>query len=337
MPRPWPGVSVVMPVRNEERHLEAAVTRVLAQDYPGELEVLLAVGPGTDATPDIARRLADADARVRVIDNPAGRTPHALNLGVAAARHDVIVRVDGHGELTDGYVRRAVELLQQTGAANVGGLMDARGETPFEEAVAAAYTTKLGLGGSAFHLAESAAGPAETVFLGVFRRDALTAVGGFDESMHRAQDWELNHRLLAHGETVWFSPELRVTYRPRSSVAALARQMYETGKWRREVIRRYPDTANVRYLAPPVVVAALGVGVAAGLAGALTHARWLRLGWAAPLGYAAVVLGGSAVTSRTMSDAARIRLPLVLVVTHLSWGAGFLVGLRHTHPRRAVR
>lgn len=322
-----------MPVRNEERHLEAAVAGVLDQDYPGELELIVAVGPSRDATAAIARRLAAADERVRVVDNPAGRTPHALNLGVAAARHDIIVRVDGHGELTDGYVRRAVELLQETGAANVGGVMDAQGATPFEEAVAVTYTTKLGLGGSAFHLAESAAGPAETVFLGVFRRAALTAVGGFDETMHRAQDWELNHRLLACGETIWFSPELRVTYRPRSSVRALARQMYETGKWRREVIRRYPDTASVRYLAPPVAVVALGVGIASGLVGAVTGVRVLRLGWAAPLGYAAVVLAGSAVTSRSMSDAARVRLPLVLAVTHLSWGIGFLVGLQRGSRR----
>ena len=324
----WPGVTVVMPVLNEERHLDAAVSGVLTQDYPGELEVVLAVGRSRDATRAIADQLATVDPRVRVVDNPASRTPHALNLGVAAARHEVIVRVDGHGMLTDGYIRRAVELLAETGAANVGGVMDAQGSTPFEEAVAAAYTTKLGLGGSSFHLAESEAGPAETVFLGVFRREALQAVGGFDETMHRAQDWELNHRLLASGRTIWFSPELRVTYRPRSSVRALARQMYDTGKWRREVIHRYPDTANVRYLAPPLATAAIAAGTLLGLAGSLTGSRLLRLAWAAPAGYTALIVAGSAVTSRSMSDAARVRLPLVLAVTHLSWGAGFLVGLR---------
>ncbi|WP_408630446.1 glycosyltransferase family 2 protein [Microlunatus flavus] len=317
-----------MPVLNEERHLAAAVDGVLAQEYPGELEVVLAVGPSRDRTRAIADAIAAEDPRVRVVDNPAARTPHALNVAIAAATHDVIVRVDGHGMLADGYVRRAVELLQETGAANVGGVMDAQGSTPFEEAVAAAYTTKLGLGGSAFHLAESAAGPAETVFLGVFRREALEAVGGFDETLHRAQDWELNHRLLASGRLIWFSPELRVTYRPRSTVRALAKQMYDTGKWRREVIRRYPDTANVRYLAPPVATLAIAVGVAAGVLGSLTGSRLLRLGWAAPLGYAGVVVGGSVVTSRSMSEAARLRLPLVLAVTHLSWGSGFLVGLR---------
>ena len=194
----------------------------------------------------------------------------------------MIVRVDGHGELTDGYIRRAVELLEETGAANVGGVMDAQGSTPFEEAVAAAYTTKLGLGRHRVP-PRRVAGRAgrDRVPRGVPAR-GLQAVGGFDETMHRAQDWELNHRLLASGRTIWFSPELRVTYRPRSTVRALAKQMYDTGKWRREVIRRYPDTANVRYLAPPLATVAIAAGVALGTVGSVTGSRLLRLAWAAP-------------------------------------------------------
>ncbi|WP_375423847.1 glycosyltransferase family 2 protein [uncultured Friedmanniella sp.] len=328
----WPGVSVVMPVLNEERHLAAAVGRVLDQEYPGELEVVLAIGPSRDETAEIAAGIAAGDARIRVVPNPAGRTPHALNAGVAAARHDIIVRVDGHGELTDGYIRRAVELLEETGAANVGGVMDAQGTTPFEQAVASAYTSRVGLGGSRFHLTSSPAGEAETVFLGVFRREALQAVGGFDETMHRAQDWELNHRLRGSGRRIWFSPELRVTYRPRSSLRALAQQMYDTGKWRREVIRRHPDTANPRYLAPPVAVLGLAVGTAAGAVGALTGRRLLRLGFAAPLGYLSLVTVGS-LTTGPMPARARAWLPVVLAVTHVCWGAGFLVGLEQDRRR----
>ena len=327
----WPGVTVVMPVLNEERHLTAAVGKVLSQDYPGELEVILAVGPSRDRTREIADELAAGDPRIRVVENPAGKTPHALNLGVAAARHDIIVRVDGHGELTDGYIERAVELLGETGAANVGGVMDARGNTPFEQAVATAYTTKLGLGGSAFHLAASPAGEAETVFLGVFQKEALQAVGGFDETLHRAQDWELNYRLRSGGHKIWFSPELRVTYRPRSSLRALVAQMYQTGKWRREVLRRHPGTVSARYLAPPVAVLGVGIGTSAGLLGLLTSSRVLRAGFVAPAGYLAVVLAGSAAAG-PMSAAARLRLPVVLVATHMAWGVGFLVGLRR--PKR---
>jgi succinoglycan biosynthesis protein ExoA len=315
-----------MPVLNEERHLEAAIRRVLDQDYPGELEVILAVGPSSDHTHEIAKALAAADPRIRVVDNPAARTPAALNLGIAAAKHEIIVRVDGHGELTDGYIKRAVELLDETGAANVGGVMDAQGTTPFEEAVAVAYTTRLGLGGSAFHLAESPAAEAETVFLGVFRKDALVAVGGFDESMHRAQDWELNYRLRTSGHKIWFSPELRVLYRPRSTLRALVKQMYETGRWRRELVKRHPETATVRYLAPPLALLGVLAGSVVGLFGVAVDSRLLRVGFLAPVGYLTLITGGSLITTRPMSAAARLRLPLVLAATHLAWGAGFLRG-----------
>jgi succinoglycan biosynthesis protein ExoA len=322
----WPGVSVVMPVLNEERHLEAAIHKVLDQEYPGELEVIIAAGPSSDRTREIAAALTAADPRIRVVDNPAARTPAALNLGIAAAQHQIIVRVDGHGELTDGYIKRAVELLDETGAANVGGVMDAQGTTPFEEAVAVAYTTRLGLGGGAFHLADSPAAEAETVFLGVFRKDALVAVGGFDESMHRAQDWELNYRLRMRGHKIWFSPELRVTYRPRSTLRALVWQMYETGSWRREVIRRHPETANARYLAPPLTLLGVLAGSAIGLLGVIFDSRLLRVGFLAPAGYLILIIGGSLIIARPMSAAARLRLPLVLAATHLAWGAGFLRG-----------
>jgi len=328
----WPGVSVVMPVLNEERHLEAAVRRVLEQEYPGELEVILSIGPSKDRTHEIAAELSAADPRVRVVDNPAARTPSALNLGIHAARHDIIVRVDGHGELTDGYIARAVELLAETGAANVGGVMDARGTTAFEQAVATAYTTRLGLGGSTFHLAESAAGEAETVFLGVFQKEALLALGGFDESMHRAQDWELNYRLRKSGRLIWFSPDLRVTYRPRSSFGALIKQLYETGRWRREVVRRYPDTASARYLAPPVAVVAILAGLVSGLVGVGTRSRLLQAGFAAPAGYVALVVAGSVVGTPPLPLATRLRLPLVLAATHMAWGLGFLAGLPDSPP-----
>jgi succinoglycan biosynthesis protein ExoA len=315
-----------MPVLNEERHLEAAICRVLDQEYPGELEVVLAVGPSSDRTREIADALAATDPRIRVVDNPAARTPTALNLGIAASRHKIIVRVDGHGELTDGYIRRAVELLAETGAANVGGVMDAQGTTPFEEAVATAYTTRLGLGGSAFHLTESPAAEAETVFLGVYRKDALITVGGFDETMHRAQDWELNYRLRASGHKIWFSPELRVTYRPRSTLGALMKQMYETGRWRRELMRRHPETATPRYLAPPVAVLGVLGGSVLGLIGVACNSRLLRAGFLAPVGYFTLIMAGSLTTRRSMSAAARARLPLVLAATHFSWGVGFLIG-----------
>lgn len=325
-PTPEP-VSVVMPVLNEEEHLADSVHGVLDQDYAGPIELVLAVGPSDDRTHEIADDLSRADTRVRVIDNPSGTTPDGLNLAVAASSHDIIVRVDAHGVLPRGYISTAVEVLRRTGAANVGGLMVAEGRTPFEQAVAVAYTSRIGLGGGGFHLEETPEGPAETVFLGVFRRDALEGVGGFDPTMRRAQDWDLNLRLREAGETVWFTPALRVTYRPRSSVAALARQFFTTGQWRREVVRRRPDTASARYLAPPVAVAVTTAAALVGAAGTLTGRRLASLGWVVPAAYAAGVSAAALGMKRDMPPGVRARLPLVLAVMHFSWGSGFIVGL----------
>lgn len=316
-----------MPVLNEERHLRAAVTRVLEQGYDGPFEVLLAVGPSSDRTRAIADELAASHPAVRVLDNPTGFTPAGLNIAIAAARHDVIVRVDGHGELSPGYIGTAVRLLEETGAANVGGLMDAQGTTPLTEAIAAAYNSRVGLGGGGFHLASTPPGPAETVFLGVFRRDVLREIGGFDESLHRAQDWELNYRLRRAGHLVYFSPDLRVIYRPRDSIRALAKQFFRTGQWRREVIRRHPDTASMRYLVPPLAVVGITSGLILGLIGLALRSKLLTLALLVPLSYAAF-LAAATVAMANVTGRARVRVPLVLAVMHLSWGAGFLRGLR---------
>lgn len=314
---PAPPVSVIMPVLNESRHLSAAVNAITAQDYAGPLEIVLALGPSKDDTEAIAAELAAGDERIRTVRNPTGATPCGLNAAIAASSHDIVVRVDGHAILPTDYVRIAVEVLTESGADNVGGIMAAEGVTAFEQAVARAMRSWLGMGGSRFHLGGEA-GPAETVYLGTFRRSALERVGGFDETLRRAQDWELNHRIRESGGVVWFTPRMQVTYRPRPDLRALATQFYKTGQWRRGVIRRMPQTANYRYLAPPVAVVGVAAGTALGLLGK-------KAGWLGPAGYLAAVLAGSAATAKGLPREAALRLPAVYATMHMGWGLGFLV------------
>ncbi|HYH23721.1 MAG TPA: glycosyltransferase family 2 protein [Blastococcus sp.] len=323
--RAWPAVSVVMPVLNEEKHLAASVTEILGQAYQGEIELVIALGPSRDGTEWVARKLAAADSRIRLVRNPCGKTPAGLNAAVLASSHDIIARVDGHGILLPGYIERAVLLLEQTGAANVGGLMLAVGVTGFEQAVARAYSSKAGLGGGSFHVGGEE-GPADSVYLGVFRREVLERLGGFDEHYQRAQDWELNHRIRQAGEVVWFSPDLAVTYRPRSSWSELGRQFFHTGRWRREVIRRHPESIRLRYLAPPVVTAAIFAGAAVGAIGAATGSRALRWGFLPSAAYGAGVVVASVAEGKALPWRARAWLPAVLATVHLSWGTGFLFG-----------
>lgn len=312
-------MSVVIPVLNEERHLRDAVGQVLRQSYAGELEVVLALGPSTDRTDEVAAELAASDPRVRTVANPSGRTPAALNAGIAAARHDVVVRVDGHAEIPADYVATAVRTLDETGADNVGGLMKAVGRSAFERAVACAMSSRIGVGGGTFHVG-GGAGPVDTVYLGAFRRSALERVGGYDERYTRTQDWHLNLRLRQTGGTVWFTPDMEVTYRPRSTVRALARQYFQYGQWRRVVMREHPETASARYLAPPVMVAGT------------TAATLLGLVWApaflVPTAYVAGVLVGGVAISGGEPARTRALTPLALATMHWSWGVGFLTSPR---------
>ncbi|MFC4560603.1 glycosyltransferase family 2 protein [Nocardiopsis mangrovi] len=311
----WPPVSVVMPILNEERHLAAAVRHVLAQEYPGELEVVLAVGPSKDRTREVADGLAAADPRVKVVDNPTGRTPAALNAAIGASSHGIVARIDGHAMMPSDYLRVAVETLEQTGADNVGGIMAAEGETDWEKAVAAAMTSKVGVGNARFHTG-GAGGPADTVYLGVFRRSALDRVEGYDEAFLRAQDWEMNHRIRATGGVVWFQPRMRVSYRPRPSVATLARQYFHYGRWRRVVARQHKGTINLRYLAPPAAVLAIAAGL---LAGAVFWPALL-----VPAAYIAAILAASVPLGRGLTLKGGLCVPVALATMHMAWGTGFL-------------
>jgi len=316
-------VSVIIPVLNEERHLEAAVQMVLGQDYPGPLEVVLALGPSKDRTEAVAQGLTETDPRVRTVPNPTGKTPNALNAAIGAARHEIVARVDGHAEIPVDYLRVAVSELLRADADNVGGVMDARGVTAFERAVACAMRSKLGVGNARFHVGGEP-GEAETVYLGVFRRSALQRVGGYDEHFARAQDWELNHRIRSTGGRVWFVPELKVTYRPRSTVRALARQYFLYGRWRRVVAHHHEGTISARYLAPPTMVLGTSAAIVVGF--------FFWPAWVVPAGYlVAITVGGLAISP---GEPVRTRLatPVVLGVMHWCWGIGFI-----TSPRSLAR
>jgi glycosyltransferase involved in cell wall biosynthesis len=306
-------VSVIMPVRDEERYLEEAVRSVLAQDYPAGIEVVLAVGPSRDATMEIARRLAAADSRVTVVANPSGLIPAANNAAIKASRFPIVARVDGHALIPPGYLKLAVRDLQETGAADVGGIMAAQGVTPFERAVAWAMTSPAGVGNARFHTGGSV-GPVDTVYLGVYRREALERVGGYDEAYLRGEDWEMNHRIRQAGGLIWFDPRLKVTYRPRASVRKLAVQYFNYGRWRRVICREHVGTANLRYLAPPVAVAAMAAGLGAGLAGLAAvlagsvgsagagALAWLMLGFAVPAAYLAGILAVTGLAARACRE-----------------------------------
>lgn len=320
-----PGVSYVMPVLNEVEHIESAVLSLVAQDYAGPFEIVLALGPSIDGTNQVIDELSAADPRIRSITNELGSTPGGLNAAIRASSFPIVVRVDAHSVLPTDYTRIGVETLLRTGADNVGGIMKAEGETAFEKAVAHAYGARAGLGGTPHHVGGHE-GPTDTAYLGVFQRHRLVEVGLFDEGIKRGQDWELNRRLRATGGTVWFTPELVVVYRPRSSLRKLVRQFVATGIWRGELARRYARENGIRYFVPPAMVVAVMLGIVVGLIGIATGNVWLSLALATPAIYALFVLGATVPVVRAHGIRSAAWYLVVLPCIHFGWGIGFVLG-----------
>ena len=296
-----------MPVRNEAKHLAEAVEAVLSQEYKGGQEIILAIAPSSDATEEIATQLAKQHkGKVIVVDNPRGDTATGLNLAISQAKFDTVIRVDAHSKLSEGYAALGHEVLKETNAANVGGMMVAEGESEFQKAVAFAYNNRIGLGGGAFHLGGKA-GPVDSVYLGCFQKSWLDKVGGFDPKWVRGQDWELNKRIREAGGTVWFDPRLKVTYYPRDNWEAIAKQFFNTGIWRGALTREAPGQSAIRYWIPPLLV--------------LSTLLWL------PLTLYLLVIAFAAMNANDLKPATRLWLMIVLPTMHYAWGIGFWWGL----------
>ncbi len=338
-----PGVSYLMPVFSEATHIEAALDSILAQDYEGNYDVIVVLGASFDGTDEILEARARSDNRIRVLDNPSGSIPDALNIGLAASFYPIIVRVSARSVLDPSYTRVAVEALSRTDAAEVGGVMRAVGTTDFERAVAIAYDSPLGLIGEERH-PDNAEGQAETAYLGVFPRPWLTKIGPFDDDAHRGQDWDLGMRLREAGGIIWFTPKMTLAYRPQPNAEELSRQFFITGLWRGDHTRRYTPEHPVLFYARPIAVLAvlLGLplgclgylGVVAGAQGFGAFISWLLVcGLLLPLGYflTTVVLAikwGIAANARTGAA-----LMVVFPSIHFSWGVGFVLGfLRFANP-----
>ena len=313
-----PAISVILPVLNEEPHLEESVSAILSQDYRGVFEIILALGPSQDRTNEIASSLAVRDKRIKLVNNPTGKTAAALNLAIASSQSSVIVRVDGHAKIPSNYLSVAIQILRETGAVNVGGVMAAEGVSRFEKAVARAMRSPLGVGASRFHTGGSA-GEVDTVYLGAFRREAIISAGGFDERYTRAQDWELNYRLRKNGGKIYFDPRLYVTYRPRPNLFKLAKQYFQYGKWRRVVSRSHSGTINLRYLAPPFALAGTIFSVIFGLL--ISPLFYLPAAV-----YGGFVLLSSLLVAKSVSE--YFSLLAIIPTMHFAWGAGFITSTK---------
>jgi cellulose synthase/poly-beta-1,6-N-acetylglucosamine synthase-like glycosyltransferase len=314
-----PLVTVAIPCFNEEASIEACLRGVLEQDYPRDrIEILVADGFSVDGTRAILLRLAAEDRRIRIIDNPERIQAAGLNAILRIARGEIIVRMDAHCDYQSDYVRTCVEVLESTGADNVGGAQRARAKTPFQKALCAALDSPLAVGGAKYRSAWNE-GFVDTVFLGAFRRRVFETVGLYDPHASINEDAELNQRLLATGGKIYLSRDIVVHYYPRSSLSALARQYFRYGTGRARTILKHGTLPSLRPAVPFIMVTTAAVLLI--LPSLHQLGRFLFGFYAFAAAAEAVRVGGASGPTATAIAWA------IFPVLHVCHGLGFAVGL----------
>ncbi len=332
------SVSIIVPCRNEAAHIRHCVESILAQEQvAGGFEVLIVDGRSDDGTTEVLKDLAREHSWLRVLDNPRRIVSTALNIGVRAARGDIIVRLDAHSEYAPDYLKQCVQTLKATGADNVGGPSRARGEAPVQRAVTAAHHSPFAVGGALAHNLDYE-GYVDTVVYGCWHKDTLLRVGLFDEELVRNQDDEFNYRIIKAGGTIWQSPRIRSWYRPRSSLRGLFRQYLQYGYWKVRVIQKHRLPAAWRHLAP-------GLFVLLGLINLvlLPWVAWARMLFMAQISaYGLANLVASMGAGRRWGWSLLPLMPSVFACFHFGYGIGFLKGLLdfvilRRHPSQGMK
>jgi len=312
-------IAIVVPCRNEMRHIDAFLASALEQQLPegSTLQVVVADGASDDGTAERLRETAAREPRLLVIDNPARITSTGLNRAIMAAEADIVVRMDVHTSYASDYVLQCVRTLHSTGAACVGGAWRPVGEGFPQRAIARAFQSRFGSGGAASRRA-ALDGPVDTVYLGAWWRSALLSIGAFDESLARNQDDELALRITRAGGVVWQSSSIRSWYVPRASFGALFQQFWQYGYWKLAVIRKHKAPASLRHLVPVTFVALL-LGLA--LAGLAWRPSWWGLVGLLGVYTTAALVSAWPLAAGSIRDA--LGIAWAFACMQLGYGAGF--------------
>lgn len=318
-------VSIIIPCYNEQATIRDLLAAIDAQSYPrAEMEVVIADGMSTDGTRDEIAAFVEAhpDLHICVVDNPARIIPAALNRALQEAQGEIVIRLDAHSMPYPDYVERCVAALESGLGENVGGIWEISpgADGWIAQAIAVAAAHPLGVGDALYRHAEKAA-YVDTVPFGAFKREQLALVGFFDESLLTNEDYEFNTRIRQSGGRIWLDPAIRSIYYARPTLAALARQFWRYGYWKRKMLQRYPETLRWRQGLPPLFVLSL-------LGGAVLASLFplFRLLLAIEVSLYAIILilTGCQTAIRQKKLTLFIGLPLAIAVMHIAWGAGFL-------------
>lgn len=320
-----PLVSVIMPVRNEADFIECSLSAVLAQNYPHELmEIIIADGQSTDETREIIEKIkCKTGIQITVVENPERIAPTGLNRAIAAAKGDIIVRVDGHCEIEKDYVANCVKHLEAGKAEGVGGPIETIGDGLQAQAIAVAMSSAFGVGGSAFRTIDNREILVDTVAFPGYKREVLEKAGAFNEELVRNQDDEFNYRIRKMGGRILLAPDVRSRYYSRSNFKSLWRQYFQYGYWKVRVLQLHPKQMSVRQFVPFVFVSTVILFALLSLfsfVGVIALVMILGL-------YLTANLFAAAQSASRLNIRALPFLSLSFAILHFAYGLGFLFGL----------
>lgn len=326
-------VTLVVAARNEEHHIAACLDSIVAQTVGlDQLQVVVVDGRSTDRTREVVARYTEAHGeRIRLIDNPRQITPCAFNLGIQAAETPYVGFVSAHSTLAPDYVAECLAALERSGADDVGGPLAMTAEGYVASAIAVATASPFGVGNANWRYA-TADTFVDTIFPGMYRREVFDRIGLFDEELVRNQDDELNFRLTQSGGRIFLTPKIKTYYVNRSTLRSLWRQYYQYGFWKVRVMQKRGGAASWRHFVPAAFVLALLIAVWVWLA--FDPHAWLLTALAVSYGAGALLFAVRA--CRREGWQYLPMLPLIFLCLHLSYGLGFLQGVRHFGRRRAV-
>jgi succinoglycan biosynthesis protein ExoA len=312
-------VSVLVPVRNEADALPEVLEAMRSQDFGGTIEFVFIDGQSEDGSRELLERAAAADPRVRVLDNPARTTPHALNIGLRESSGAVVARMDAHTRYPPNYLADGVARLRRGDVTWVSGPALAEGDGRWSRRVALALSMRLGVGGADFRTTADQEFEVDTGFAGLWLRETLERYGGWDEEWINDQDFELAARIRADGGRVLCLPQLAASYIPRDSLPALARQYHVGGFYRVKTSLRHPASMRRSHLLPPALLVGAGLAVAG-------PRPLRRLGRAGLALYAGALAHAALTAARRAEPGDAVAVPAALATMHAAWGAGFLRG-----------
>jgi GT2 family glycosyltransferase len=336
-----PLISVVLPVRNEERFIASTIAQLQRQQYPRErVEILVCDGMSDDGTRGLVRRLAAEDPRIRLLENRGIRSSSGRNVGFRAARGEIALVVDGHVRIEgDRLLHDVARLFRESDAACLGRPQPLLALEPggWAESIAIARASRLGHGTDSMIYSDYE-GFAPAASMGAaYRTWVFERVGYVDEDFDACEDLEFNTRIDRAGLRCFTSPALGIGYFARESLGGLWRQLYRYGFGRFKYLLRHPRSFSVSQLVPAALVL--------GLLG-LPLALWLwpalgRTGLALAALYLLLVLAESVRLALRSGRHHLLRLIAVFPTIHLALGIGFLAsvirGGRLPAPAGAVR